>query len=381
MHHTIKHMLLLALTICVAVGCTFFEQQVTSPDSLAAADSQMVSIADTVMRADSVAAVADSAHADSVMADSAAIAQKADSLKGGGPEKKGIFERVTGVKLSGSSEPNDEAGAQWAFITPRKIFVAILVLLLSIVVIRYMTRLLEALSERWTHQRLLIKGIIPVFRVLSYTLVVYFIIAYIFEPPVSALVAISASAGVAVGFASQDILKNIFGGIMLLTDRPFQVGDKIQVGDHYGEVVQIGLRTVRIVTPDDSVVSIPNGEMMNQSVSNANSGASDCQVVAEFYLPADVDLVKAKRLAQRAAAVSRYFYSMKPIAIVVKNENLHGRSLLKMRLKAYVIDIRYEFPFMSEMTELVMTSFLKEGVVTAEELSFMPPVEQGSPRQ
>ncbi|MCB0314052.1 MAG: mechanosensitive ion channel, partial [Calditrichaeota bacterium] len=53
----------------------------------------------------------------------------------------------------------------------------------------------------------------------------------------------------AIGFAAQDILKNIFGGLMLLLDRPFQVGDKIEAGGHYGEVVQIGLRTVRIVTP------------------------------------------------------------------------------------------------------------------------------------
>jgi len=66
-------------------------------------------------------------------------------------------------------------------------------------------------------------------------------------------------------------------------DRPFHVGDKIEVGKYYGEVIEIGLRSTRIVTGDDSVVAVPNGEMMNHSISNSNSGESNCQVVAEFF--------------------------------------------------------------------------------------------------
>jgi small-conductance mechanosensitive channel len=158
---------------------------------------------------------------------------------------------------------------------------------------------------------------------------------------------------------------------MILFDRPFQVGDKIQLGKHYGEVLNIGLRAVRIVTPDDSQVSIPNSEIVNQSVSNANSGENNCQVVAEFYLPPHIDLVKAKKIAYRAAAVSRYIYLNKPIAIIFKNEIYEGRSLLKMRLKAYVLDIRYEFPFSSEMTERVVSEFLKQGLVTPGDLAFV----------
>ncbi len=98
------------------------------------------------------------------------------------------------------------------------------------------------------------------------------------------------------------------------------MGDKISVGNHYGEVIQIGLRTVRIVTADDSVVSIPNGEIVNQSVSNSNSGEFNCQVVAEFYLPADINVIRLKKICFLAAAVSRYAYLKKPIAVIIKNE-------------------------------------------------------------
>lgn len=254
-------------------------------------------------------------------------------------------------------------------ISAGKVFWSLIVFLVTLIIIKYLSRFLEKIGERWTSSRLLVKRLIPIFRISGWTFTLYVIIAGILAPPIETLIAVTASAGIAIGFASQDILKNIFGGIMILFDRPFQVGDKIQVGEFYGEVVQIGLRTVRVVTPDDSLVSIPNGEIVNQSVSNSNSGEFNCQVVSEFFLPVHIDLVKLKKIAHRAAAVSRYIYLKKPIAVIIKNEIHQGRSLLKMRLKAYVLDIRYEFAFASEMTELVIQQLLKQKLISAEELS------------
>ncbi|MBN1294675.1 MAG: mechanosensitive ion channel [Candidatus Latescibacteria bacterium] len=255
-------------------------------------------------------------------------------------------------------------------ITFGKIVWAVLVFLAALFVLKYLIGFLETFAERWTNLRLLIKRLIPIIRVAGWSFVVYVIIADIFAPPIQTLIAVTASAGIAIGFASQDILKNVFGGIMIILDRPFQVGDKIQVGQHYGEVVQIGLRSVRIVTPDDSLVSIPNSDLVNQSVSNSNSGQFYCQVVAEFYIPPNIDLVKLKRIAYRSAAVSRYVYLNKPIAIIIKNEIFEGRSLLKVRLKAYVLDLRYEMPFGSEMTETVMSELLKQNLISAADLAF-----------
>ena len=254
-------------------------------------------------------------------------------------------------------------------VSAAKIIWSLLIFAIAFIAIKYLSRILETIGEKWTNFRLLIKRIIPIFRISGWTIVIYIIISAIIAPPIETLIAVTASAGIAIGFASQDILKNIFGGIMILFDRPFQVGDKIQVGQHYGEVVQIGLRTVRVVTPDDSLVSIPNSEIVNQSVSNSNSGEFNCQVVAEFYLPANIDLVRLKKIAYRAAAVSRYIYLHKPIAVILKNEIHQGRSLLKLRLKAYVLDLRYEFAFASEMTELVLQQLFKENMINEHILS------------
>ncbi|MCE5250622.1 mechanosensitive ion channel family protein [bacterium] len=251
-----------------------------------------------------------------------------------------------------------------------KILWSVIIFFIALIALKYVTIVLEAFAEHRTNLRLLIKRVIPIIRIIGWTFVIYVIIFEIFAPPIETLVAVTASAGIAIGFASQDILKNIFGGITILLDRPFQVGDKIQVGEHYGEVVQIGMRSVRVVTPDDSLVTIPNSNIVNQSVSNANSGEFNCQVVSEFYLPPGIDLVKLKKIAYRAAAVSQYVYLNKPIVIIIKNEVYQGRSLLKVRLKAYVLDLRYEFPFASEMTEIVMSELLKQKLVTVSDLAF-----------
>jgi len=135
------------------------------------------------------------------------------------------------------------------------------------------------------------------------------------------------------------------------------------VGDSYGEVVSIGLRSTRIVTPDDSLVSVPNSQIVDTQVSSANSGALDCQVVTDLYLPGFIDEAKAKRIAHQAAASSKYVYLQKPIVVLVKDE-FKETFLTHLKVKAYVLDARYEFAFMSDVTERARSEFRKHGLLT-----------------
>lgn len=244
-----------------------------------------------------------------------------------------------------------------------KVFWAIIFLFVGYLFIRITSRILEVFAEKSTQYRITIKSFIPVVKILGWIVIVFIVVAGIFKPPAATLLAFSASIGVAIGFASQDILKNIFGGVMILFDRPFKSGDKIQVGDHYGEVVEIGLRSTRVVTADDSLVSIPNSEIMNNSVSNANAGESNCQVVAEIYLPIFADMTKSRAIAMQSAKVSRYVFMNKPITVLFSNEFKDRKSILKMKIKAYVLDIRDEFKFKSEMTEVVIKKLLEEKII------------------
>jgi small-conductance mechanosensitive channel len=250
----------------------------------------------------------------------------------------------------------------------QKILWAVIFFLIGMYIIKIVSKILDVFAEKSAKYRISIKGTIPVVRILAWSIIIYIIIAGIFKPPAETLLAVAASLGIAVGFASQDIFKNIFGGITILFDRPFQVGDKIEVGDYYGEVVKIGLRSTRIVTPDDSLVTVPNGDLMSRSVSNSNSGEANCQVVAEIYLPITINTEKVRKIALEAAQVSRFVYLNKPITVLFLNEVKERRSYYKMRLKAYVLDIRYEFAFKSNMTELVIRELISNGILDPKDM-------------
>ena len=87
-----------------------------------------------------------------------------------------------------------------------------------------------------------------------------------------------ASAGVvglAVGFAAQDTLSNLFAGVFILADRPYRVGDYICLDSgERGKVTFIGLRSTRIVTRDDIEVTVPNAVMGGAKIVNESSGPS-----------------------------------------------------------------------------------------------------------
>lgn len=79
--------------------------------------------------------------------------------------------------------------------------------------------------------------------------------------PLTTLIAGVSVSGLTVALAAQDTLKNLFGSLMILLDRPFQVGDSIRVKGHEGTVESVGLRSTRIRDSSGHVVSIPNDEM------------------------------------------------------------------------------------------------------------------------
>jgi MscS family membrane protein len=244
-----------------------------------------------------------------------------------------------------------------------KIFWSLVFVFVGYFFLKLISGMLALVSERNVNYKPAIRRSLPVIKIAGWSFIVYIIISAIFQPPPETVFAFFASVGVAIGFASQDLLKNIFGGLMILFDKPFQIGDKIESGKYYGEVLEVGLRSTRVVTPDDSIVTIPNSEMMNQSISNANSSENNCQVVAEFFIPVTTDTKRARQIATEAAQISRYVYLNKPISVEFSNVLVPKGSFLKMRLKAYVNDVRFEFPFQSEMTEIVLREMTKEGML------------------
>lgn len=85
---------------------------------------------------------------------------------------------------------------------------------------------------------------------------------------VMGLVAGLGIGGVAIAFAAQKTIENLFGSLAIAVDRPFQIGDYVRLGDHEGTVLEVGLRSTRLRTMDRTVVSIPNGTLLSERVEN-----------------------------------------------------------------------------------------------------------------
>jgi small-conductance mechanosensitive channel len=211
------------------------------------------------------------------------------------------------------------------------------------------TRLSEALQKRFTSRRLLILKITTVLTFSLYIVGTVFLFYSILSPPKELLIAIGGSAAVAIGFALKDIVSSIIAGIILLFDRPFQVGDRVSFGDTYGEITKIGLRAVRLVTLDDNLVTVPNSKFVTDAVSSGNAGALDMMIVANFNISLHSDLRQAEQILREVVATSRFVYLKKSISIVFEEVNQGELFWIKMSVKAYVLDVRYEKAFLSDI--------------------------------
>ena len=250
---------------------------------------------------------------------------------------------------------------------------ALTVVVVAFVLGRIAARSLDALGERINQRRLLFKQVSAVSRFVVLIVATLLVASSIFSFSSEALLAVGGSAAVAIGFAFKDLLASLMAGIILLFDRPFQVGDRISFGDTYGEVVEIGLRAVRIQTLDDNLVSIPNHRFLNDSVSSANSGSLHQMCVFPFWIGCNEPIDDAKRIVYEATASSRYVFIDKPITVSVREGPVpHGaeRFALEIKVKAYVFDGRYETAFGTNVTERVKIAFANAGIRTAGEMEW-----------
>lgn len=94
------------------------------------------------------------------------------------------------------------------------------------------------------------------------------LIADVFGFDIAAILAGLGIGGLAFAFAAKDTISNVFGAITLLLDRPFSMGDWIKVGSTEGEVIAIGMRTTLVRTSADTVVTLPNGNLVNKDIEN-----------------------------------------------------------------------------------------------------------------
>lgn len=232
------------------------------------------------------------------------------------------------------------------------------------------------LHRRIPSRRLLIAQVITTISFAIYILGGGFVFYGVVQPPKALLLAVSGTLAVALGLSLKDLISSVVAGVILLFDRPFQVGDRVSFQGTYGEITTIGLRAVRLVTLDDSVVTIPNSKFITDLVSSGNFGALDMMIEINFHLSLDSNLVEAQRILYETAVTSRFVYLKKPVTIVFSEVDFARRLAMQLRVKCYVIDVRFEKALQTDILLRGNEALLASGVSRPPLLGQLNPISQ-----
>lgn len=209
--------------------------------------------------------------------------------------------------------------------------------------LNFFVRLLgERLMLRFATQRFLI---LQVSTLISFSIYIFGgvgLVISIIQPPKEFMIAAGGSIAVAMGIALKDVAASVVAGFLLLFEKPFQAGDKVSFGNVYGEIVSIGLRSVRMQTLDDNLVTIPNSRFITEVVASGNSGALDMMVVTDFHIALDADIDEVIHLINDVIITSRFVYLKKPVGFTVSEEIIGEQLAIRVRAKAYVFDTHHE---------------------------------------
>ena len=111
---------------------------------------------------------------------------------------------------------------------------------------------------------------------------------------VSSLIAALSIVGVALSLAVQGFLSNVFGGLQLISNHPFKVGDYVEAGGQAGTVREVGLFYTKLDTPDKKLIQIPNGVIANDSIVNySNAPSRRVEFLVCVSYDSDVDAVRS----------------------------------------------------------------------------------------
>ncbi len=146
----------------------------------------------------------------------------------------------------------------------------------------------------------IVEILLPLFHKITKTLFIIIAVMWLLKiwgvdiTPYLAGVGIS---GVVLGLALQDSLKNIFGGVTLLLDRTFQVGDKVKLEDGtVGTIHDIGLRSTKMATYSNEIIYLPNGYLANSRIQNYTRPNPKVRVDVNFGVAYGVNIDKVKKI-------------------------------------------------------------------------------------
>ncbi len=237
----------------------------------------------------------------------------------------------------------------------------LLVFFLAYILARIIATILSKASEKMSRSgRVKVKMVIPAVKFGIYIIAFYYFLKEILKIFGPELFLLTGLIGAGIGFGLKDLFADFAGGVVITFEKPYQVGDKIAIGDYYGEVTDIGLRATKLVTPDDNTVTAPNSLIFDETVASGNYGASEMMVVIDIYIASESDIKTSMRILREAVVSSKYVYISRKSPVILLHKSLPFYT--RLRAKAYVNDLRDEFEFESDVHTRAWIELQKNGI-------------------
>ena len=150
-----------------------------------------------------------------------------------------------------------------------KVLAALLIFVIGIFLIRWVKSILKRMFDRRKTEPT-IASFVSSFVSISMTVLLIVLSVGALGVNTTALAALLAAGGMAIGMALSGTVQNFAGGLMLLAFKPFKAGDFIEAQGTTGRVVEVNITATKILTPDNRVVILPNGALSNGVINNFN---------------------------------------------------------------------------------------------------------------
>lgn len=198
-------------------------------------------------------------------------------------------------KISHLEQFVDDIWSGFLNILPTLIF-AIIILILGILLQRILLKIMEKGMKRSKVDQTVVHFMHSLVKIVGYTLLITIVLA-ILGVPMTSIIAVVGTAGVAIGLAMQDSLANLAGGILILLSKPFKVGDFIVTNDEQGCVERINIWYTKLNTVDNKAIFIPNGKVTGAKVVNCTQNEQRA-VETTFSISYNADFDTAKKVIQ-----------------------------------------------------------------------------------
>ncbi len=175
----------------------------------------------------------------------------------------------------------------------------------------------------------------------------------------SGLAVIFGLLSVGVGFGLQNVTSNFVAGLILLFERPITVGDRIEVGDTEGDVVDIKMRSTTIRSIDNISIIVPNSEFIANQVTNWSYGDKKVRLNIEVGVSYNSDLDNVLRSIREVADENRNVLSNPEAAVHLVS---FGDSSWNMSLRCWISDPKRHREVRSEINCALVRKFRANGI-------------------